>query len=190
MNNKKINAIIIIPVVIIVSAILITVLTSCYFYTGEVWYETLDEALMHEADRDTESKRILSVKTLLCITRIDDVTIMTFVSQNDTLVRVSFVSNEDGLYCVSGYTEEVSLSSPSEFVVTGESNQFILFPYSTYNDTVYGWCYSNVTPSVNGLEPSIETYEFECQGTKWSLRLWHIDDIDNTDDVNATFGLK
>ncbi len=75
MNNKKINAIIIIPVVIIVSAILITVLTSCYFYTGEVWYETLDEALMHEADRDTESKRILSVKTLLCTTRIDDVTI-------------------------------------------------------------------------------------------------------------------
>ena len=190
MNNKKINAIIIILVVIIVLVALASALKNGYLYIGDVWWETLDEALMHEADKDLESKRILSVKILLNTIEIDDVTIMTFVSQDDTLVRVSFVTNEDGLYCVYGYTEEVFLSSPSEFVVTGESNQFILRPYSTYNDTVYGWCYSNVIPSVNGLEPSLETYEFECQGTKWTLQFWHMDDIDNTDDVTVTFSLK
>ncbi len=108
MNHKKINAIIIILIVITALAVLASALKNSYFYTGDVWWETLDEALMHEADKDIESKKILSVKILLHTIEIDDVTIMTFVSQNDTLTRVSFVSNEDGLYSVSGYTEEQS----------------------------------------------------------------------------------
>lgn len=161
-----------------------------YWYVGDVWFQTPEEALLQEADNDAESKRILSIKKLIKQTNIDDITVMTFVSKNDTLVDVTLVKNKKGLYSVYGYTEEVYLSSPSEFIATGDTDQFILFPYSTYNNTVYGWCYSDIVPLVNDMIPLVETYEFECQGKKWTLNYWWISDIRDIDNVEVCFNVK
>ena len=180
----------IILITIVISIGIVIVSINDYGFAGDVWQDTPEEALLYEADKDIESKETLSIKTLLSRTEIDDITIMTFVSQIDTLITVTFVTNEDGLYSVYGYTEEVSLISPSEFVVTGDPAQFVLFPYRTYHDTIYGWCYSTVIPSVNGTTPVLESYEFEFQGNKWTLSYWYISDIDDTNNVNVSFYLK
>ncbi len=190
MNRKKILVIIIVLIVIIISIGFVIASTNGYWHVGDVWWNTPAEALLHEADKDIASKETLSIKTLINTTEIDDITIMSFVSQNDTFTTVTFISNEDGLYSVYGYTEEVSLSSPSEFVVTGNMDQFVLFPYRTYNNTIYGWCYSNVIPLVNGMAPSLKAFEFECQESKWTLIYWCISDIDSTNDVEVSFILK
>ena len=190
MSKKSILIVIVVLAIIVISVALVNIAKNGFWYVGNVWWDTIEEALAHEADLTLDTEKTLSVKTLLHTTTIDDITIMTFVSHNDALTTVSFVSNEDGLYSVYGYTEELFLSSPSEFVITGEENQFILFPYRTYGDTVYGWCYSNVTPLVNGRSPSITTVEFECQENTWCLSFWIIDNINDIKNVDVTFDLN
>ena len=161
--------------------------SSKHLYFGDVWHDTPEQALAQKADQTAETLRTLTVKELLHKKRIDDIVVMAFVSQDDTLVTVSVVTNDEGLYCVSGYTEESFLDSPSEFVVTGDKEQFVLFPYKTHNDTIYGWCYSELTPAVNGLTPAIETYEFECQGKVRSLNFWWIDGFSDDAGVEIWF---
>lgn len=190
MNKKTLLVTIIVLITIAIWIGVAIFSANDFWYAGGVWYDTPSEALLHEADKDLESKEILSVKTLLNTTKIDDITIMTFVSRNDTLTTVTFVSNDEGLYSVSGYTNELSLDSPTEFVVTGDKDQFILFPYSTYGNTVYGWCYANVEPTVNGLIPTFTPYEFESQESVWHLNFWCISGIDDINNINVSFNRK
>lgn len=191
MNKRTVTIVVIVIAIIAISSIIVKVSKDGFWHMG-TWYDTPEEALAHEADMDGESMGVLSVKALIYKVEIDDITEMTFVSQDDTLVSVTFVTNEKGRYSVYGYTEEVSLSSPSEFVVAGAEDQSILFPYSTYGDTVYGWCFTDVNVLVNGAVPSKNVYEFECQGATRALCFWRISGIDaeKNDTVDVTFERK
>ena len=120
---------------------------------------------------------MLTVVTLLETRYIDDIAIMTFVSKGDTLVTATFVTNKKGQYHFQGCTEEVLLNDPTEFVLNGDSEQFILFPYKQYNSKVFGWSYSTASFTVNGITPNKETYVFSCQNKDWSLDFWWIDDV-------------
>ncbi len=186
MNKKILFPIIIIGVILIVICF-VKLSEDGYLYVGDVWRDTPEEALSDAADNPTNDRMTLTVKKLLDQREIGDITEMFFVSENDTLTNVAFVTNDDGKYCVQGYTEEGALESPSAFVLNGDKDQFILFPYSEEGDTVFGWCYSSVSPTVNGIEPSKKTYTFECQGKQWSLDFWWIDDFPKTDEVKIEF---
>ncbi|MBR6767983.1 MAG: hypothetical protein IKM34_00660 [Clostridia bacterium] len=169
---------------VIFLVLLVVSMNSCY--VGDVWQDTPEKALSHSGTEDPT----YSIKTMLKTIEIDDIVDMTFVNEADTLTSVSFVTNDKGQYCVSGSSEEVILSDPDMFVVNGDPEQFILFPYSTYHNTVYGWCYENVFPAVNGITPTMEAYTFECQAEIWTLKFWWIDGIDNADDAEVSFDLK
>lgn len=178
---KKSLFISIIIILIIVIVMGVTILSNGgYWFIGNVWYDTPEVALQYESDKNLESQKTLTIKKIINKHEIDDITIITFVSQNDTLVMVTFVTNKDGLYSVYGYTEEMFLDTPTEFVVTGDEKQFVLFPYNTYNNTIYGWCYSNITPMVNKMVPIVQTYDFEFQGEKWSLNFWYFNESHET----------
>jgi hypothetical protein len=187
MNKKVLLGVVIFAVLIVIISSVVTLMTKGYLYVGDVWHETVEEALSYAADNPTNDKMTLTVKELLDKRVIGDIVEMTFVSENDTLTSVSFVINDDEKYCVYGYTEEGVLNSPSEFVLNGDKDQFILFPYSEHVSTVYGWCYSSVTPTVNGITPSTETFEFECQGKTWSLDFWWIDDFPSDTEVKIEY---
>lgn len=170
-------------VIMLLLALLVVSMNSCY--VGDVWQDTPEKALSHSGTEDPT----YTIKTMLKTIEIDDIVDMTFVNEADTLTSVSFVTNDKGQYCVSGSSEEVILSDPDTFVVNGDPDQFILFPYGTHHDTLYGWCYENVVPSVNGVTPTVEAYTFECQGEIWTLKFWWIDGIDNADDAEVSFDL-
>lgn len=185
--KKSLLTIIIVFAVFAISIGCIYLSDQEYLYFGKAWHDTPEEALAQKADQTAETLRTLTVKELLHKKEIDDIVVMAFVSQDDTLVTVSVVTNNEGLYCVSGYTVESFLDSPSEFVVTGDKEQFVLFPYKTHNDIIYGWCYSGLTPVVNGLIPAMETYEFECQGKVRTLNYWWIRGFSDDTNVEVWF---
>ncbi len=168
---------------IILLLVSILCLNSCglfedgYLYAGDGWQDTPEKALAQAADGTTETEQVLTIAYLLETRYIDDIAIMTFVSKGDTLVTATFVTNEKGQYHYHGSTEEVILSEPTEFVLNGESEQFILFPYQHYNTKVFGWSYSSASFTVNGRNPNRKTHTFTCQGKEWSLDFWWIDDV-------------
>ena len=75
------------------------------------------------------------------------------------------------------------LNDPTEFVLNGDSEQFILFPYKQYNSKVFGWSYSTASFTVNGITPNKETYVFSCQNKDRSLDFWWIDDVASDSEV-------
>ena len=186
-KNNLFRIIIFVICVIILISIIIISKKEGPFYFGDVWSETPEEALQDAADNPTHDKRTLTVKELLDKRVINGDVKMTFVSENDTLTSATIITNDDGKYHLYGYTEEGPLESPSEFVLNGDKDQFILFPYGVRGSTVYGWSYSSVSLKVNGITPSTETHTFECQGKTWSLNFWWIDDFPNTDNVNIQY---
>lgn len=158
--------------------------TKGYSLSSHTFKSTPEEALAQRADSTLETLHTLTPETVLNTVYIDDIVQMTFVSISDTLVTVCFVTNEKGQYSVYGYTEEVWLSSPSMFVLTGDpenfnfdSEKFIFIPYNQHNTTVYGWCYSGYQFTVNGIMPSKQTFVFDCEGKTWSLDYWKIDNF-------------
>ena len=161
-----------------------------YLFVGDVWFDTVEEALNYAADNPTNDKRTLTVKELIDKRKIGDTVQIAFVSEDDSFVEVTCVTNEKGQYSVYGYTEEGPLESPSEFVLDGDKDQFILFPYFEHGSTVFGWCYSSVTPIVSGITPSFETFEFECQEKTWSLNFWWIDDFPTECEVEIKYADK
>lgn len=161
-----------------------------FLYFGDVWFDTPEEALQCDADTTIDQELTLSIKDLVDTRNISDIANMTFVSENDTLVTVTFVTNKDGMYSVYGYTEEVFIDSPTEFVATGDKDQFILFPYKIYDGTIYGWCYSNVLPIVNGIKPLAQTFEFEIQGKVWTLNYWWIDNFSASENISIDYELR
>lgn len=127
-----------------------------YLYVGDGWQDTPEKALELEADNTAETEQMLTIASLLDTRHIDDIAIMTFVSKGDTLVTATFVTNEEGQYHYHGCTEEVSLENPTSFVLNGNDEQFILFPYQQYNPKVFGWSYSTQRSTtlkllINGL---------------------------------------
>ena len=177
-------------VVIIGTKIIYDLFDKGYAHYGDAWQDTPERALLQMADDTIDSKQKLTVAHLIEKRDIEDITIMTFVSQGDTLVTVTFVKNGEEQYSVYGSTEEVWLDSPSMFLLNGDpeqfnfdSEKFIIFPYKQYNTTVWGWCYSDCSFTVNGITPAKQTYVFDCQGKTWSIDRWQIDNFPTATDV-------
>ena len=190
MKKKVLIILVACLIVISIATIILNLINDGYSISGSFWQDTIEKALMKQADLTNETLEQLTPKTILNTVYIDDIVDMTFVSKRDTLVTVSFVTNKKGQYSVHGYTEELCLDSPAMFLMNGDPKQFdidadesILFPCNQYNSTVYGWCYSGYTFTVNGKEPTKETFVFECQGKIWSLDYWQIDNIPKDSEI-------
>ena len=181
--------------IILTVALIISILcfSSCslfedgYLYVGDGWQDTPEKALAMAADDTAEMEQALTIEYLLETRYIDNIAIMTFVSKSDTLVTATFVTNENGQYHYHGHTDEVALRDPTEFVLNGDSEQFILFPYQHYNTKVFGWSYSSASFTVNGKNPDKKTYTFTCQGKEWSLDFWWIDNVSSNTEVTIDF---
>ena len=191
MEKKKILIVVSVIAIAIIAIFAFHVIKSLsdegYAYYGDVWETSPERALQKAADRDLQTKGTLTPKIHFKKIIVDDIVSMTFLSESDTLVTVTFVSNEDGLYSVYGYTEEVFLDEPTEFLLNGDPDQFILFPYDQYNNTVWGWCYSNAKFKINGNIPKRETFEFAFQEKKWSIDFWWIDDMPPDTDIRIEY---
>ena len=189
--TKKVFIIIVVFLIIIKGVkVVYDLYDKGYSHSGDVWQDTPEKALMQRADSTLETLQTLTPKTMLNTNYIDDIVKMAFVSVGDTLVTVTFVTNEKGQYSVLGYTEEVCLDSPAMFLMNGDpeqlnidSDQSIMFPYNKYNTTVWGWCYTGYSFTVNGITPTKETYIFDCQGKTWSIDYWQIDNFPVETDV-------
>ena len=151
-------------------------LTDGFAYYGDVWASSPEIALQKAAEQDSQTVETLTPQITFNQTAIDNVLLMTFLSEANTLVTVTFVSNEDGQYSVSGWTEECDLDHPTEFLLNGDLDQFILFPYQEYGTTVLGWCYSSARFTVNGIAPTRETFSFSVQGETYSVDYWMIEE--------------
>ena len=188
---KKVILLISIIVVFFVGDIFINVIKDVsddgYAYYGNVWQDTPEKALLKAAEQDSETILTLTPKTIFETTTIDDIVLMTFLSKNDTLVTVDFVSNENQQYSVHSWTEECDLDFPSEFLMTGVPNQFMLFPYKNYGTKVCGWCYSTAQFTVNGISPTRRTFKFKAQGKGRSIDFWIIGDFIATNDVSIDY---
>ena len=192
--NKKILIIVFAVIFIGVAITIYDLINNGYSYSGDFWQDTPEEALMKEADLSLDTMHTLTPKKILYTVRIEDRLKMALVSIDDTLVNVTFVTNEKGQYSVYGYSEEVLLDSPSMFLMNGDpeqlnfdSEKFVLFPYVSYNTTVYGWCYSGYSFTVNGKIPTKETYTFDCQGKTWSIDYWQVEGIGEDEDVTIEY---
>ena len=155
--------------------------TSCYI--GDGWQDTPEKALAIEADVNLENLQRLTPTTILDTFQINDETYMLFVSEGDTLVQASFVTNEKGQYHYQGDTEEISIGDPDTMILNGDSEQFILFDYFKDETHVWGYKYSSVEITVNGIVPQIRTYTFTCGGREWSVDRWCLDISDETVEI-------
>lgn len=192
MKKKILITIIVISVIAILLIIgaALYIAENGYLYIGMDWQSTPEAALAASADNgDLERLQILTIKKLLNTVPMPgkNVVDMTFVSMNDTLVTVSFVTDKRGLYHVFGYTEEELLDAPDSFVLNGDYDQFIMFPFSRCGTTVFGWCYSGLRFTVNGRTPVYQTYEFECQGKTWSLDYWQIENMPEDEELELIY---
>ena len=161
-------------IAIIVFSVINTLLNDGYAFCGDVWESSPERALQKAAEQDSETMQTLIPKIIFEKATLDDILVMTFLSENDTLVTVTFVSNENDLYSVYGWTEEADLDNPSEFVINGHQDQFILFPYQKHNNIVFGWCYTTAQFTVNGSSPIRKTFSFDVQGKTYSIDFWTV----------------
>lgn len=184
-------------IIISILAILFVVLAVCvvlkdlwndgWAYYGDVWQSSPEKALQQAADRDSETMQTLTPKIRFKELAIDDIIVMTFLSQNDTLVTVTLVSNEKNQYSVYGWTEEYDLDHPSNFLIDGDADQFILFPYEKYHNIVLGWCYSTAQFTVNGISPERETFTFDLQGKTYSIDFWTVNGQFSDDGISIEY---
>ena len=156
--------------------------TSCYI--GDGWQDTPEKALAIAADSNLENLQRLTPTTILDTFQINDETYMLFVSEGDTLVQASFVTNEKGQYHYQGDTEEISIGDPDTMILNGDSEQFILFNYFKDETRVWGYKYSSVEITVNGIVPQIKSYIFTCDGKEWSVDRWCLDITDENVEID------
>ena len=155
--------------------------TSCYI--GDGWQDTPEKALAIAADSNLENQQRLTPTTILDTFQINDETYMLFVSEGDTLVQASFVTNEKGQYHYQGDTEEIAIGDPDTMILNGDSEQFILFNYFEDETHVWGYKFSSVDITVNGIVPQIKTYTFTCGGKEWSVDRWCLDITDENVEI-------
>lgn len=173
----------------ILSLILLLMLTlsivSCY--VGDGWQDTPKKALEVSADATIDDSERLTPANPLDEFYINGNAYMLFVSNGDTLVQATFVTNEKGQYHYHGDTEEVFLSAPDTMVLNGDSEQFILFGYFSDGAEVWGYKYSSVNITVNGVAPETKTYTFFCEDKEWSIDRWWISDIGEDSEINIEY---
>ena len=193
MTAKAIVAVILCLILVGIGIVVYDLFTNGYAHYG-TWYDTPEEALKHKTPLPDETPEMYTPKKTLKTVYFDEIADMTYISADDTLVSVSFVINEEGQFSVYGMSEEVDLDDPAYFLMNGDPKQldfdadeYILFPYSSHGETVYGWCYSGYTFTVNGKEPIKETFVFECQGKTRSIDYWYVEGIPEDADVDIEY---
>ena len=157
-----------------------------YLYVGDGWQGSPEEALEIAAQNPLERER-LTVSRLLDTWHVDDMAYMLFISERETLIKADFVTNEKGQFHYHASSEEVLLDTPDTFVLNGDGEQFLLVSYSRYGTQVWGYKYSSVEMTVNGVAPEIKTYTFSCQGKEWSIDRWWIDGVRESDEINIEY---
>ncbi len=195
MNKKTLVAIVACVIIIGIGIVVYDLFTKGYAHYGDVWQDTPEEALKQQTPKFDESPGLFTPKQILKTVYFEELADMTYISADDTLVSVSFVINEDGKYSVFGYSEEAFLDSPSYFLMNGDPKQldfdcaeeYILSACSQEDDTVFGWCYSGYTFTVNGKTPTKETFVFDCQGKSWSIDYWQVEGISEDSDVEIEY---
>lgn len=183
MKKKLLIVVSVVAMLIIAFFVIKALLNDGYAYYGDVWASSPEIALQKAADQDSQTMETLTPKITFKQTVIDDILLMTFLSEADTLVTVTFVSNEDGKYSIYGWTEEYDLDHPTEFLLNGDPNQFILFPYQEHSNTVLGWCYSSARFTIDGITPTRETFSFSVQGKTYNVDCWMIEERSSDGDV-------
>lgn len=174
-------------ILMFVSIILIILFTcSCEgIFIGDGWQDTPEKALaIAKEDAVLDDESVYSVANLLDSWDIDDKAYMLYISEADTLVEAFFVKNEKGQYHFQGYSEEVEFNSPDSFILNGDSEQFVLSAYNKEGTYVWGYKFSSVDITVNGIAPKIETYTFSAQGKEWSIDRWYLDGVNENDEIN------
>ena len=156
--------------------------TSCY--VGNGWQDTPEKALAIEADSNLDTLQRLTPINLLDKFQINERTYMLFVSKGDTLVQASFVTNKEGQYHYEGDTEEIAIDDPDTMILNGDSEQFILFNYFQDETHVWGYKFSSVDITVNGIVPQIKSYTFTCDGKEWSVDRWCLDVTDENVEID------
>ena len=191
---KSIVAVVLCLIFIGLGIVVYDLFTKGYAHYGDSWQDTPEEALKQETPILDESPGLYTPKLILNTIYFDEIAEMTYISADDTLVSVSFVINEDGQFSVYGTSEETDLDEPVSFLMNGDPKQFdfdsdeyILFPYSSQGKTVYGWCYSGYSFTVNGKVPKKETFEFECQGKMRSIDYWYVEGIPEDATVDIVY---
>lgn len=162
-------------------------LNDGYAFWGDVWETSPEKALQKAAEQDLNTMQTLTPKIIFEKTTFDDIVLMTFLSQDETLVTVTFASNANDLYSVSGWTEEYDLAHPSEFLMDGNPDQWILFPYRRHDNTVFGWCYSTAQFTVNGISPTRKTFNFDLQGMTYSIDFWTVSGQNSGDHISIEY---
>lgn len=189
MSKKNAILTVVILVLIVIAVILAAVLyirKNGYLYIGD-WEDTPEAALAREADGTSDDDSLYTVKQLLEKQTFDDLVEMAFISKRDTLVTVSIVINKKGKYHFWGSTEEPFLGDPENFVLNGDPEQFILFPYQHHGDMVFGWCYTEVSLTVNGIVPYRRTHTVTCDGKEWSLDYFWLDNVPQDTEVQIEY---
>ena len=156
--------------------------TSCY--VGNGWQDTPEKALAIEADMNADNLQRLTPKLILDEFQMNEKTYMLFVSEGDTLVQASFDTNEEGQYHYEGDTEESAIGDPDTMILNGDSEQFILFDYFKDETHVWGYKFSSVDITVNGIVPQIKSYTFTCDGKEWSVDRWCLDVTDENVEID------
>ena len=156
--------------------------TSCY--VGNGWQDTPEKALAIEANINSDNLQRLTPTTILDKFQINDETYMLFVSNGDTLVQANFATNEEGQYHYAGDTEEIAIDDPDTMILNGDSEQFILFDYFKDETHVWGYKFSSVDITVNGIVPQIKSYIFTCDGKEWSVDRWCLDITDENVEID------
>ena len=195
MDKKVLQKVVVCVFIIFCIVAVWNLVTKGYFRFGNDWMDTPEEALADHAEHAMPDQvSVLTAVKILDTKYIDDIAEIFFVSEDDTLVTATLVTNEKGQYSVWGYSEEVRLDYPSMFLMNGDpeqlnfdSEKFVLFPYVSYNTTVYGWCYSGYSFTVNGKIPTKETYTFYCQEKTWSIDYWQVEGIGEDEDVTIEY---
>ena len=97
--------------------------------------------------------------------------------------QVSFEKNEEGQYHYEGDTEEFEIGKPDTMIVNGDSGQCILYDHFKDETHVWGYKYSSVNITVNGIVPQIKTYTFAGNGKEWSVDRWWLDIADENVEI-------
>ena len=100
------------------------------------------------------------------------------------ILRLIGLINRKGQYHYAGDTEEIAIDDPDTMILNGDSEQFILFDYFKDETHVWGYKFSSVDITVNGIVPQIKTYIFTCDGKEWSVDRWCLDITDENVEID------
>lgn len=188
---KTRTKVIIITLPLLLLAILIGIgvykfINDGYLYIGG-WESTPEKALdvaRSGIDEDRET-----VKIHLDTLYFDDYSVVFYVSARDTLCRATMIQNDKGKWHHMGSSEESDLDAPCYFILNGDENQDIFFPYIFFEERhmIIGWKYS-YTPDVlvNGKPTEKKTYKIEIDGKDRSVDYWWFTDTTVLTEADVT----